>query len=120
MAIKDEVFVAHLLTSVEKRKRDFARYRIDPKRGDRVMYRHINRPEFTIFGFHLRFNIVTRDWQLHIMRQMKFLRKLLPGWHAREKAFRKWYMNLAGSFHYADKVSYDAYVHALQIPEEVS
>ena len=120
MAIKDEVFVAHLLTSVEKRKRDFQRYRVDPKRGDRVVYRHINRPEFTIFGFHIRFHMITSDWQLNIMKRMKFLRKLLPGWHAREKVFRDWYVELVRQFHYENRAAYEAYVRALEVPEEVS
>lgn len=119
MAIKDEIFVAHLLTSVEKRRRDFARYRIDPKRGDRVIYRHLNRPEFTVFGFTFRFHVVTSDWQLNIMKRMKFLRKLLPAWHAREKAFRKWYIDLVQNFNYRDKTSYETYVQALEVPEEV-
>ncbi|MBI3999976.1 MAG: 2-oxoacid:acceptor oxidoreductase family protein, partial [Candidatus Omnitrophica bacterium] len=120
MAIKDEVFVAHLLTSVEKKKRDFQRYRIDPKRGDQVTYRHMNRPEFTIFGFHIRFHLITRDWQLEIMKRMKFLRKLLPGWHSREKEFRNWYIQLVKDFHFQDAASYQAYVRALGVPEEVN
>ncbi|MBI4394605.1 MAG: 2-oxoacid:acceptor oxidoreductase family protein [Candidatus Omnitrophica bacterium] len=120
MAIKDEVFVAHLLTSVEKKKRDFQRYRIDLDRGDQVIYRHINRPEFTIFGFHIRFHIVTRDWQLEIMKRMKFLRVLLPAWHAREKAFRDWYIKLVKGFGYHDEASYQTYVRAFRVPEEVS
>lgn len=119
MAIKDEIFVAHLLTSVEKQKRDYQRYRIDPKQGDKVVYRHINRPEFTVFGFHIRFHMITRDWQLRIMKQMKFLRKLLPEWHVREKAFRSWYMQLVKKFSFVDKASYERYVQALEIPEMV-
>ncbi len=119
MAIKDEIFVAHLLTSVEKQKRDFQRYRIDPTKGDKAVYRHINRPEFTVFGFHIRFHMITRDWQLKIMKQMKFLRKLLPGWHAREKAFRNWYIKIVKDFSFKDQASYDAYVQALETPEEV-
>ncbi len=119
MAIKDEIFVAHLLTSVEKRKRDYERYKIDPKRGDRVVYRHINRPEFNVFGFSFRFHMITSDWQLNMMKRMKFLRKLLPAWHAREKAFRDWYVDLVHKFHYQDQASYEAYVRALEVPEEV-
>ncbi len=119
MAIKDEIFVAHLLTSVEKKKRDYQRYRIDPARGDKVVYGHINRPEFTIFGLNIRFHMVTRDWQLKIMKQMKFLRKILPGWHRREKGFRNWYAEIAKKFVFTDRVSYDAYVQALEIPEIV-
>ncbi len=119
MAIKDEIFVAHLLTSVEKQKRDYQRYRIDPSKGDKVIYRHINRPEFTIFGFQIRFHMITRDWQLKIMKQMKFLRKLLPGWHAREKTFRNWYIQLIKDFHFTGRASYEAYVQALETPEFV-
>ncbi len=119
MAIKDEIFVAHLLTSVEKKKRDYQRYRIDPAQGDRVVYRHINRPEFTVFGFHIRFHMITQDWQLNIMKQMKFLRKLLPGWHVREKAFRNWYIQLVKKFNFENQASYEAYVQALEIPEIV-
>lgn len=120
MAIKDEVFVAHLLTSVEKRKRDFKRYRIDPNRGDRVTYRHMTRPEFVLFGCRIRFDMVTRDWQLNVMKRMKFLRRLLPGWHAREKAFRDWYIELVKNFHYEDRDSYDSYVEALRVPDAVN
>ncbi|MBI1977580.1 MAG: 2-oxoacid:acceptor oxidoreductase family protein [Candidatus Omnitrophica bacterium] len=119
MLIKDEVYVAHLLTSVEKRKRDFARYNVDPKRGDRVVYKHLNRPEFMIFGFRIRFDIVTSDWQLNLMKRLKFLRSVLPYWHIREKKFREWYTELVRHFHYLDRVSYDAYVKALEVPEEV-
>jgi len=39
MLIKDEIYVAHLLTSEEKRRRDRARYQVDPARGDRLHYR---------------------------------------------------------------------------------
>ena len=49
MAIKDEVYVAHLLTSPEKYALDRARYRItDDANGDRLTYRHLNRPEFAV------------------------------------------------------------------------
>lgn len=119
MLIKDEVYVAHLLTSEEKKKRDFARYRVDPKRGDKVVYRHINRPEFQVLGFNIRFRIKTHDWQLRIMKRMKFLRAILPGWHRRERAFRDWYVELLKKFSYQDAYAYDAYVRALSIPEEV-
>lgn len=119
MAIKDEIFVAHLLTSVEKKKRDYQRYRIDPKQGDKAVYRHINRPEFSIFGFQIRFRLTTRDWQLQIMKQLRFLRKLMPGWHSREKQFRNWYMQLVRNFKYTDLHSYERYVQALEVPEAV-
>ncbi|OGX01777.1 MAG: hypothetical protein A3J12_04935 [Omnitrophica bacterium RIFCSPLOWO2_02_FULL_44_11] len=120
MMIKDEVYVAHLLTSEEKRKRDYERYRIDPERGDRLTYLHFTRPEFVIFGKQIRFQMVTRNWQLNIMKRMKFLRNILLGWHRKEKEFRNWYIELARKFCYSDQKSYYTYVNALRAPEEVS
>jgi len=55
--------------------------------------------------------LTTTDWQLKIVRHMKWWRKL-PGWHAREVAFRDWYAGLL------DRVSLntdEAYAKALRI-----
>ena len=41
MIVKDEVYVAYLLTCPEKYQRDRKRYNIDSTRGDRVVYRHL-------------------------------------------------------------------------------
>ncbi|MSS71530.1 MAG: indolepyruvate ferredoxin oxidoreductase [Candidatus Latescibacteria bacterium] len=119
MAIKDEVYVSHLLTSEEKRRRDFARYNIDPARGDRLEYRHLNRPRFTFLGLNIEFNVTTRDWMLRIMRRMKFLRKLLPKWHIEEKAFRDWYASLVDRFNPGTEEEYQAYAEIFELPEEV-
>jgi len=119
MAIKDEVYVAHLLLAPEKFKRDLERYQIDPKRGDKVIYKHINRPEFNIWGLSIAFDIHTRNWMLAIMKHLKFLRALLPQWHAREKDFRRWYQELVKNFRYEDHRTYLGFVEALRCPEEV-
>ncbi len=119
MVIKDEIYVAHLLTSEEKRAHDRARYGVDPENGDRLTYRHFTRPRFTVFGKNIEFDITTRDWQLSLFKHLKFLRRLLPGWHTREKAFRAWYVDLVRGFRYEDEAGYRAYVDALATPEEV-
>ncbi len=119
MLIKDEIYVSYLLTSPEKIRRDRERYNIHPENGDRVVYEHINRPAFTLFGKNLEFDLRTRNWQLHLMKRMKFLRKLLPEWHKQEKDFRDWYFSLVDAFNYSDRASYLAYVEALKTPEEV-
>jgi indolepyruvate ferredoxin oxidoreductase len=119
MLIKDEVYVSHLLTSPEKFKRDRERYHIDKKAGDRVIYRHINRPQFRMLGFNIEFDMVTRNWQLWMMKHCKFLRRLLPEWHKDEKAFRQWYYDLVDRFDFHDDASYHLYVQALRTPEEV-
>ncbi|MBI4549719.1 MAG: 2-oxoacid:acceptor oxidoreductase family protein [Candidatus Omnitrophica bacterium] len=119
MLIKDEIYVSHLLTSPEKIRRDRERYGIRPENGDRAVYVHINRPSFTIFGRTFEFDLRTRNWQLHLMKRMKFLRAILPEWHRREKEFRDWYAQLAAGFQYTDRASYQAYVEALKLPEAV-
>jgi len=119
MLIKDEVYVSYLLTSEEKIARDRLRYNVDPQNGDRMIYRHLNRPEFTLFGRDIHFDITTRNWQLKLMKRMKFLRQLLPQWHRREKAFREWYTQIVEKFHYYDEESYSTYVEALKSPEIV-
>ena len=119
-AIKDEVFVAHLLTSPEKRERDRERYQIDRSRGDRVRYVHFNRPRFTLWGRDIEFDINTRDWMLAFMKRMKFLRRILPGWHREERVFRDWYVRLVDRFNYFEKVEdYRRFVEALELPEAV-
>ncbi len=121
MAIKDEVYVAWLLTSEEKYEQDRERYNVRPELGDRMIHRHLNRPEFTFGGHTLRFKLKTRPWMLRLMRRAKFLRRLLPAWHARERAFRSWYFDLADQFAApADSASYAAWLKILRLPEEAT
>lgn len=122
MAIKDEIYVAHLLTSVEKRRRDQARYDVDPARGDRIAYRHLTRPQFTLFGRSFAWNMVTRDWMLEIMKRMRWLRRALPDWHRPERDFRDWYLGLLPRFAgvVGDADTYAAYVRVLRLPEQVT
>jgi len=122
MAIKDEVYVAHLLTSVEKRRRDRARYGVDPARGDRICYRHLNRPQFTVLGRDVAWNMKTRDWMLHLVKQMRWLRRLLPEWHRPEKEFRDWYAGLVAQIARAaaDPAQYEILLRILRLPETVT
>jgi indolepyruvate ferredoxin oxidoreductase len=120
MIIKDEVYVAQLLTSEEKRRRDRERFQVDEARGDRLEYIHWNRPRFVVFGKTLEFNWKSRDWQLRIMRHAGFLRRLLPQWHAREKAFRALYTAWVDRFQiYADEERYRLHSAILDLPREI-
>lgn len=94
MAIKDEIYVADLLTRKEKYQRDQARFHVDPRQGDQISYRHFNRLELRILGLSLSFDIVTRDWMLRFVRHLKILRRLLPWWHKQEREFLEWYLGL--------------------------
>jgi len=120
MLIKDEVFVAHLLTSKEKKRRDFARYRIDEKRGDRLDYVHLTTPRFTFAGRDIQFDLRSRNWQLSVMKRLGFLRGVLPQWHAKEKAFLSWYESLVERFtHFDNAETYRTYVEILSLPADV-
>jgi indolepyruvate ferredoxin oxidoreductase len=120
MVIKDEVYVAHLLTSDEKYERDRQRYNIDPALGDKAVYGHLNRPEFVIGGSRIRFHLKSRPWMLRLMRHGKPLRRLLPAWHAKEKAFRAWYLDLSSRFAVTERQGYRQWVSVLRLPEQVT
>jgi indolepyruvate ferredoxin oxidoreductase len=121
MAIKDEVYVAYLLSNEEKYERDRDRYNVRPELGDRMIHRHLNRPEFTIGQRTLRFKLRTQPWMLRLMRHGKFLRRMLPQWHAKERAFRAWYFDLADQFAAAvDATSYATWLKILRLPEEAT
>ncbi|MDE0041541.1 MAG: 2-oxoacid:acceptor oxidoreductase family protein, partial [Candidatus Poribacteria bacterium] len=120
MLIKDEIYVSHLLTSQEKLQRDKERYGIDESNGDKIKYVHLNRPHFRIMGIDLEGEMSTRNWQLSLMKRMRFLRRWLSQWHANEKSFRDWYVSeVINTFAPADTESYEKHVSALETPEEV-
>ncbi len=119
MVIKDEVYVAHLLTSEEKSRRDHHRYHVDEKRGDKIIYHHLNRPEFNVLGRDFRFKFSPKKWQLNLLKHLRWLRRVMPQWHRREREFRDWYIGVVENFHYEDRASYDRYVKALRCVEDV-
>lgn len=120
MLIKDEVYVSHLLTSKEKLARDKIRYNIDEKNGDKIRYLHLNRPRFNIMGIDIEHDIDTRNWMLHLMKRMKFLRKWLSQWHSKEKEFRDWYVReVIDTFSPTNDENYTKHLEALESVELV-
>ena len=120
MVIKDEVHVAHLLTSARKMERDRLTYDVDPTRGDKISYRHFTTPQFTLFGRDFRFKIITHNWMLNLMKRLKFLRSAMPGWHRPQKEFIGWYLeNVVEKFIVRQKEhpSYRAFCEAINTPE---
>lgn len=120
MLIKDEVYVSALLTSPEKYRRDRKRFNVIPERGDKITYRHHNRPEFDLFGRRIRFEWKSQDWQLRIMSSCAFMRKFLPGWHERERTFRDWYMQLVDQIDWRGDRDYQRWVAILSTPHAVT
>ncbi|MGD1276150.1 MAG: DUF6537 domain-containing protein [Tepidisphaeraceae bacterium] len=117
--IKDEPYVAYLLTRFEKKQRDIAKYNVDVVNGDRLRYRHHTNPELQFGPVRLRFRMTTSDWQLRLVRHMKWLRRM-AGWHHREAAFRDWYVALLDRVDLSDDASYQKALAALKCPESVS
>lgn len=120
MLIKDEVYVSALLTNPEKYKRDRRRFNVNPANGDRIIYKHHNRPEFEFMGMKLRFEFKARDWQLRMVSSMGFLRKLMPSWHRREREFRDWYYTLVDSLEYKGVRDYQRWIAILSTPAPVT
>lgn len=120
MTIKDEIYVAHLLTCEEKYARDRQKYQVYPSLGDRIEYRHLNQPEFAFGPFKIRFRIHTRDWMLRLMSRAKFLRKLMPGWHRKERLFRNWYIRLLAEFSSENETFYEHFLEIYRSPEQVT
>jgi indolepyruvate ferredoxin oxidoreductase len=119
MLIKDEPYVAYLLTRFEKKQRDIAKYGVDVSNGDHIVYRHHTSPEFNIGKRRIRLRITTSDWQLNLVRHMKWWRKL-PGWHAREVGFLNWYEELLNRVSLAGEEQYAQALRVLKCPEEVT
>lgn len=118
LLVKDEVYVAHLLTRPEKYERDRRRFGLSSR--DRIRYVHVNRPRFALFGRVIEFDLDARDWMLRALKHARFLRRLLPGWHARERQFSEWYLSeVVGGFLRGEFPSYEAAVEALRVPETV-
>jgi indolepyruvate ferredoxin oxidoreductase len=119
MLIKDEPYVSYLLTRYEKQQRDITKYNVDVLNGDRLKYRHHTSPEFNIGKWRIRLKLTTTNWQLNLVRRMKWWRKL-PGWHKREVAFRDWYIALLDRVSLNTDEFYDRAVRVLKSPEPVT
>jgi indolepyruvate ferredoxin oxidoreductase len=118
MLIKDEPYVAYLLTRYEKKVRDMQKFGVDEANGDKIIYRHHTSPEFPIGPYRLRLKITTTDWMLNIMKRLKALRKL-PGWHRREVEFREWYVGLLSRVQLDTQDNYQRALRVLRCAEDV-
>ncbi|MEP0843602.1 MAG: 2-oxoacid:acceptor oxidoreductase family protein, partial [Phycisphaerae bacterium] len=116
MLIKDEFYVAHLLTSYEKLRRDRQRYNVNPANGDRIRYRRTFHPRF----FGRQIDVHLPHWALYVLRNFRFLRHVLPWYHKEDKRFLRWYEQVVDGFSFADPAGYRQYVEALKTVESVT
>ena len=84
--IKDEIFISHIMISPVQKKREKDLYL---KWGRKFRVSPINRPSFDLGAFKLEFDISPREWMLKIMRHMRILRLILPGWHKKERSINE-------------------------------
>lgn len=119
MLIKDEPYVAWLLTRPEKIERDIAKYNIDTANGDRLKYEHYTSPEIPLGPWRIRLKLRTSNWQLKLVAKARWVR-LLPSWHRREKDFRQWYIDLLAQMDLGGDVAYQKWMTILNCPEQVT
>lgn len=119
IAIKDEFYVADLLSRREKRARDLAHYGIVETRGDRLTVRHWNQPTWRIGSWAWTPHLRTRSWQLRWLARLAFVRRWWPGWRSEDRRFRDWYLDLAARFDPRSEAQYETWVRLLRLPESV-
>ena len=118
--IKDEPYVAYLLTRYEKLNRDYQKYNVDTDNGDAVTYSWHNVPEIPIpLVGKVRIKVTTRPWMMKIMRHFKLVRAL-PSWHKKEKDFREWYVRLLDRIDLGTDVGYQNALKILELPAEAT
>ena len=116
MLIKDEFYVAHLLTSYEKLRRDRQRYNVNPANGDRIKYRRTFHPR--LFG--RKFDVRVPHWSLYILRSFKFMRHVIPFYRREERQFLAWYEHVVDSLQLTNPATYPLWVDLLQSVRDVN
>lgn len=115
MLIKDEFYVAHLLTSYEKLRRDRQRYNVNPSNGDRIRYRRTFHPRF----FGRQVDIRVPHWTLYLVRGLRFLRPVLPWHHREDRKLLRWYERVVDDFAFTGDAGYAQYLKVLRSVESI-
>jgi indolepyruvate ferredoxin oxidoreductase len=115
MLIKDEFYVASVLTSYEKQRRDHHRYNVNAANGDRIEYRRVFHPR--IFG--VKISVPLPHWSLQLLKRLKFLRGILPYYHRVDHEFLAWYKQLLDGFTYRNEREYRQYLTAIAAVDQV-
>ena len=116
MLVKDEFYVSHLLTSYEKLRRDRQRYNVNSAIGDSLRYRRTFHPR--ILGRQV--DVRLPHWTLYVIRNLRFLRHVMPWYHATDRRFLRWYEQIVDSFTTADEAHYERYAEVLESVESIT
>jgi len=117
MLIKDGIFIAELATSPEKRHRDRQKYNVNPANGDRIVYRHLIQVDWKWGPWRIQRRLALPSLTMRVLKRMRYLRKVLPRWHARERRFLAQYEGRVAAFAFADRAEYDRRVAMLGSPQ---
>ena len=115
MLIKDEFYVAHLLTSFEKIRRDRQRYNVNPANGDGIRYRRTFHPRF----FGRQVDVRIPHWSLYLIREMRWMRHVMPWFHRKDRLMLRWYEGIVDEFAYSDDTEYQRQLDLLRSVEPV-
>jgi indolepyruvate ferredoxin oxidoreductase len=115
MLIKDEFYVAAVLTSYEKQRRDTHRYNVNFANGDRIRYKRVFHPR--ILG--KKVSIPMPHMGLQVLKRFNFLRWVLPGFHAEDRAFLNWYKQLLDGFSYRNETEYKHFLLSITAVDQV-
>ncbi|MEM9415357.1 MAG: DUF6537 domain-containing protein [Planctomycetota bacterium] len=92
MIVPDEVYLAALLTSPARYRRDRRRFNLALEHGDKVSYRHVVRPEFDLFKRHIAFNLTLGERALRLLARLRFIRRVRTGWYREQRDLRELYL----------------------------
>jgi len=92
MLVPDEPYLAALLTSPQRYRRDRRRLNLALERGDQASYKHMFRPEIELFKRRMGFTVVLGDRMLKLLSRSQFVRRLRAGWYRESREFRDAYL----------------------------
>lgn len=106
MLVPDETYLATLLTSPMRYRRDRSRLNLAPENNDHITYQHMLRPEFDLFKRHIRFTVVLGERPLRWISKLHLLRRIRPGWYREQRDFRDAYLAALAEQSTADEGNY--------------
>lgn len=123
MLIKDEIFVAALLSDPHHRRQQRRQLGLGPhaRRGEpRLRLRHVHHPQLRWRGHVYRLPpIRTRPWHLRLLARLRPLRGLLLA-RPSETQFRDWYESLVAKISLEGPGDYERWLTVLSVPASVT
>ncbi|MEM1354918.1 MAG: hypothetical protein AAGH88_08545 [Planctomycetota bacterium] len=92
MLMPDETYLATLLRSPARYRRDRSRLNLAPENNDRISYQHMIRPEFDLFKRCIGFTLVLGEGALGWVSRLHVLRRVRAGWYREQRDFRDAYL----------------------------